>query len=98
MANLQKFDFNEANQLKSKLSSEINKVEADLKQMMTMVEGVKAWWSGGSEEAFINNFRQTKDKIVKSLNECIADYQKLVDQISKAKQEADADIARQLNR
>ena len=97
MAN-QKFDFNEANQLKSKLSSEINKVESDLKQMMTMVEGVKAWWSGGSEDAFIQNFRQTKDKIVKSLNECIADYQKLVDQISKAKQEADADIARQLNR
>lgn len=95
MAN-QKFDFNEANTLKTKLSTEVGKVEADLKNMMTMVEGVRAWWSGGSEEAFIQNFRGTKDKIVKSLNECIADYQRLVDQISKAKQDSDADIARQL--
>lgn len=95
MAN-QKFDFNEANQLKTKLKTEINKIEADLKQMMTNVEGVRAWWSGGSEEAFIQNFRGTKDKIVKSLNECIAEYQRLIDQISKAKQDSDADIARQL--
>lgn len=95
MAN-QRFDFNEANALKNKLSSEANKLEGDLKNMMQQVEGVRNWWSGGSEEAFINNFKQTKDKIVKSLNECIADYQKLVDQISKAKQESDADIARQL--
>ncbi len=95
MAN-QKFDFNEANQLKTKLSTGIGRVEADLKQMMTMVEGVRGWWSGGSEEAFINNFRGTKDKIVKSLNECISDYQRLVDEIARVKQENDAAIARQL--
>ncbi len=96
MAN-QKFDFNEANQLKSRLTTEINKVEADLKNMMTMVEGVRAWWSGGSEEAFIQNFKGTKDKIEKALNECISEYQRLIDQIARVKQESDADIARQLN-
>ncbi|MDD2234885.1 MAG: hypothetical protein PHZ11_10175 [Desulfitobacteriaceae bacterium] len=95
MAN-QRFDFNEANRLKTQLTTEINKIESDLKHMMTMVEGVRNWWSGGSEEAFIQNFRGTKDKIEKSLNECIADYQRLIDQIARVKQESDADIARQL--
>lgn len=95
MAN-QKFDFNEANQLKTTLEREMGKVEADLKQMMTRVEGVRSWWSGGSEEAFIQNFKETKDKIVKSLNECLANYKTLVDQISTAKQESDAALARQL--
>lgn len=92
----QKFDFNEANQLKTRLSSEVSKLESDLKNMMRMVEGVRSWWSGGSEEAFIQNFRGTRDRIVKSLNDCMSEYQRLIDQISRAKQESDADIARQL--
>ena len=95
MAN-QKFDFNEANNLKTKLEKEMSKVEADLNQMANMVEGVRSWWSGGSETAFIENFKGTKAKIVKSLNDCIADYKKLVEQIAKAKQESDAAIAQQL--
>jgi uncharacterized protein YukE len=95
MAN-QKFDFNEAEQLKGRLSTEVQKIEADLNNMMTMVEGVRAWWSGGSEEAFIQNFSGTKGKIVTALNDCIMDYQKLIDQIARIKQESDASIASQL--
>lgn len=95
MAN-QRFDFDQATQLKVKLNAEADKLETELNQMMSQVEGVKEWWSGGSEIAFINNFKSTKEKIVKSLNECIDNYNKLVDQIAKAKRDSDADIARQL--
>jgi uncharacterized protein YukE len=97
MANQQKFDFEKANALKTKLNQEQQKLENDLKGMVRQVEDVRQWWSGGSEEAFINNFKATKEKIVKSLSECIAGYNKLVDQVAKAKQDSDADLARQLN-
>jgi uncharacterized protein YukE len=93
---IQKFDFAEANALKTKLSNEARKIEADLTKMTTQVEDIRKWWAGGSEEAFIQNFKDTKVKIVKSLNECIGNYQKLIDQVSKAKQDSDAEIARQL--
>jgi uncharacterized protein YukE len=98
MAADQKFNFSEASNLKGKLSTEVNNVETQLKQMMRMVEGVTSWWSGGSEKAFIENFRSTKDNIVTSLNKCIQDYKTLVDQIIAAKQESDTSIANQLNK
>lgn len=98
MAANQKFDFQQAEALKTKLQSEIVRIEGDLKRMTTMVEGVKSWWSGGSEDAFINNFRSTKDQVVTSLNKWIEEYKQLIQQISTIKAESDADLARQLNR
>ncbi|MFP4697782.1 MAG: WXG100 family type VII secretion target [Eubacteriales bacterium] len=95
MAN-QKFDFGEADALKTKLGQGISQIEDDLKQMMGQVEGVKSWWAGGSEDAFIDNFRGTKDHIVKSLNEYLEDYNRLIESIKKAKSESDAAIASQL--
>lgn len=98
MASNQRFDFNQANNFKSQLEQEGSKIEADLTRMVSKVEGIRAWWSGGSEEAFIENFKQTKTKIVTSLNEVIGNYKTLVDSISTAKSDSDADIARQLRK
>lgn len=98
MAATQKFDFGRADQLKNKLKNDVDRIGQELKSMMKDVEGVKEWWSGGSEDAFINNFKDTKDKINKSLNEVIADYQKLIDQIKTIKKDQDDDLARQLNK
>jgi uncharacterized protein YukE len=98
MAVNQKFDFDRANQLKSTLTNGAGKLETDLKTMMQQVEGVREWWSGGSEQAFIENFRRTKLNIEKSLNQCIQEYNRLIGEIAQAKQQSDADIARQLNR
>ncbi|WMT42046.1 hypothetical protein RE628_06310 [Paenibacillus sp. D2_2] len=95
-ANQQKFDFDQAKNLESKLQSEISKIEADLKKMATMVEGVRSWWSGGSEEAFISNFQTTKGEVVKSLNAWADDYKRLIQKIAEIKQQSDADLANQL--
>jgi len=92
----QKFDFGRAEQLKSKLQSDVDKISQELQSMMKDVEGVKDWWSGGSEEAFIGNFKDTKDKINKSLNDVIADYKKLIGQIVDIKKQQDLDMANQL--
>ncbi|WP_410771625.1 hypothetical protein [Fontibacillus sp. BL9] len=96
MANQQKFDFDQAEGLKTKLQSEIGKIEADLKRMTTMVEGCKSWWSGGSEEAFISNFQTTKAQVVTSLNKWIEDYKTLIGQIADVKRQSDADLASKL--
>ncbi|GIO85887.1 hypothetical protein J25TS5_28190 [Paenibacillus faecis] len=96
MANQQKFDFDQAEGLKNKLQSEIAKIESDLKRMATMVEGVKSWWSGGSEEAFIANFQTTKGQVVTSLNKWIEDYKQLIGQIAEVKRQSDADLASKL--
>ncbi|GGH11044.1 WXG100 family type VII secretion target [Paenibacillus segetis] len=96
MADQQKFDFNQAEQLKTKLQSEISKIEADLKRMTAQVEGVKSWWSGGSEEAFIGNFTTTKNQVVSSLNKWIEDYKILIGQIADIKRDSDADLASKL--
>lgn len=92
----QRFDFDQANSLNGKLKSGATNLENELKRMMKDVEGVTNWWSGGSEQAFIQNFRTTKDKITTSLNQCLADYQKLVNDISKAKSDSDKAIADKL--
>ncbi len=92
----QKFDFSQANALSSKLKTGAGNLETELKKMMREVEGVTAWWSGGSEQAFIQNFRTTKDKITTSLNQCLADYQKLVNDIATAKSDSDKAIADKL--
>ncbi|GGG02769.1 hypothetical protein [Paenibacillus aceti] len=95
-ANQQKFDFQQAEALKTKLQSEIGKIDADLKRMATMVEGVKSWWSGGSEEAFIANFQTTKTQVSQSLNKWIEEYKVLIGKIAEIKQQSDADLANQL--
>lgn len=96
MAVQQKFDFGQADALKSKLKSEISKIESDLKNMAKQVEGVKSWWSGGSEDAFIGNFNTTKDQVVKSLNIWVEDYQKLIESIKQNKIESEQYLANQL--
>lgn len=98
MSSNQKFDFGRADQLKNKLQNDVDRIGEELKSMMKDVEGVKEWWSGGSEDAFIRNFRDTKDKINKSLNDVIADYKKLIEQIKNIKKDQDADLANQLNK
>lgn len=93
---LQRFDFNQAESLKNTLQNEANKLSEDLNRMMQKVEGVRNWWQGGSEEAFIENFRNTKEQIVRSLNQVIEDYKMLIEKIKQAKQEAESSIAQQI--
>lgn len=95
-AGVQRFDFAEAERLKNTLKQEAQRLEADLRQLMGKVEGVRSWWSGGSEEAFIDHFRRTKDQIVASLNQVIEDYSVLIQKIADAKQQSDASLAQQL--
>lgn len=96
MAGVQKFDFGEAERLKNTLKNEAQRLEESLNQTLRRVESVRSWWSGGSEEAFIENFRNTKNKIVQSLNQCIEEYNVLIQKIAEAKRDSDASIAQQL--
>ncbi|MDR1687863.1 MAG: hypothetical protein LBS21_04540 [Clostridiales bacterium] len=97
MATIQ-FDEGRADGLKADLGSCIGEVNASLDKMGSEVSNIKDWWKGGSEDGFIENFNKTKSEIQKALNECAAEYQKLVDKIKQIKQEAEKSIKAQLSK
>jgi uncharacterized protein YukE len=94
----QKFDESEANALKTKLNNEFNQVKHELENMTKTVEDVRSWWSGGSEEAFITHFKNTKKKVNKALTDCTEMYEKLVNEIVKAKQEQENSLKNSINK
>lgn len=92
----QEFNFNEADTLKTTLKNEIDKIKSDLGRMEKKVESVTNWWKGGSEEAFIGNFKHTKNSVVTGLEQWLSDYQTLIDSIKRNKEESDKFLADQL--
>jgi uncharacterized protein YukE len=96
MATNQQFDFGKANELKGKLKNEITSITETLNKTKTMVEGVREWWKGGSEEEFIRNFDKTKKEVIKGLEKWLDEYQKLIQQVAKVKEEQDKEITKAL--
>jgi uncharacterized protein YukE len=100
MANstIQTFDFGRASELRSQIKGKINDIDTTLNQIQTTVEGCREWWKGGSEEGFITNFKNTKTKIRKGLQDWLNEYEKLMKDVEKAKQDSDAALASALKK
>jgi uncharacterized protein YukE len=96
-SNQQKFDFDQAKTLESKLMGEVGKIENTLNQTSKMVAGVRSWWTGGSEEGFINNFENTKKDVVKGLSQWLEEYKALIAKVAATKTEQDAALKNALN-
>ncbi|GHU50695.1 hypothetical protein AGMMS49975_02240 [Clostridia bacterium] len=96
-ASNQQFDFSKATELQGKLKNEISSITDTLNKTQTMVEGVREWWKGGSEEAFIKNFENTKKDVIKGLDKWLAEYQKLIKDVAKTKEEQDNALKKALS-
>ena len=92
----QKFDFEQAKALQQKLKGRIETVDGMLNKMQTTVNGVRAWWKGGSEEGFIRNFETTRKQIRKGLQEWLRDYEKLTKDIATAQRKSEDDLTKAL--
>ena len=92
MAHNQRFDFDRAADLQTKLKGEINAITDRLNKTQNMVEGVREWWKGGSEEAFIKNFEATKREVVKGLEKWFEENRKLISEVAKVKEDQDAEL------
>ena len=98
MTQNQQFDFNRAAELRSKLKSELSVVTDRLNKTQRMIEDVREWWKGGSEELFIRNFEKTKKDVVKGLEKWFEDYQKLLKEAAIIKEVQDAELRKVLNK
>ena len=92
------FDFGRAAEFKGKLDSMMQTVIGELTKMETQVGSCRDWWKGGSEEGFIKNFSKTKKTIDTKLKECSKEYQKLVDEVRKVKEQEEKDMKAALNK
>ena len=95
MASIQ-FDEGSADALKADLGKCIGEVNSSLDKMGNEVSNIKAWWKGGSEDGFIDNFNKTKKDIQTALNQCAEEYKQLVEKIKNIKKEAEMNIKKQL--
>jgi len=95
--NLQ-FDFNQAEALRKQLTSNCGEIDSTLNEIKKDVDGVTAWWSGGSEKAFIENFGKTQVEIKKGLQEWLNEYDKLLGKVQDVKRETDRNLASAINK
>ena len=92
------FDFARSDEFKGKLSAAMDEVIAELTKMEQKVARCREWWKGGSEEGFIKSFSKTKKTIDKKLKECAKEYQKLVGEVRKVKEQEERDMKAALNK
>ena len=96
MAQTQRFDFDRAADLQSKLKGEISAIIDTLNKTQNMVEGVREWWKGGSEEAFIRNFEKTKKEVIRGLEKWLEENRKFIGEVAKVKEDQDTELRRAL--
>lgn len=97
MATTQNFDFDKAAALRTQLKNKIEVIDQSLDDIQNTVNGVREWWTGGSEEGFIKNFTKTKEKIRKGLQEWLKDYENLMKEVEKEKAKADDELKKALS-
>jgi uncharacterized protein YukE len=98
MTQNQQFDFSRADELRGKLKGEITSITGRLNKTQKMIEEVREWWKGGSEELFIKSFEKTKKDIVKGLEKWLEGYQSLLKETAKIKEIQDAELRRVLSK
>ncbi|MCL2664644.1 MAG: hypothetical protein FWE82_03450 [Defluviitaleaceae bacterium] len=94
----QAFDFARAAELRSQIKNKINDVDSTLNTIENTVESCRSWWTGGSEEGFIENFKNTKKKIRKGLDDWLKEYDKLMKEVEKYQSEKDAGLKKALKK
>ena len=98
MTQYQQFDFGRAADLRGKLRGELSSITDRLNKTQKMVEDVREWWKGGSEELFIRNFEKTKKDVVRGLEKWFEDYQKLLKEAINIKETQDSELRRMLSK
>ena len=94
---VQKFDFDKAKKFENTLSKEIDAIVKTLNGIKEEVDGVRSWWKGGSEEAFIQNFERIKADLEKGLQQWLEEYQKLIEIVGWKKIEQGVSLLDMLN-
>jgi len=97
-SSLKSFSIDKAMDLNNQLKSGVNDIERTLKTTQGKVEAVTDWWKGGSEQGFIENFRNTKNDVEKSLQQWLESYQTLMKEVVKAKQAVEQDLKNKLSK
>jgi uncharacterized protein YukE len=92
MGNQLEFDFASSDAFRGQLETSMQTVRDRLQTMEREVEKVREWWKGGSEEGFIRNFSTTRRKIDRKLNEVQREYQRLVTQVRRIKEQEERDM------
>jgi uncharacterized protein YukE len=90
------FDFGEAKALEQTLIREIESIKQTLNKTETKVEACQAWWKGGSEQAFIENFKRTKTSVTNSLQQWLESYQRTMAEIARVKDGQERELAQKI--
>ncbi|MDR0570750.1 MAG: hypothetical protein LBG71_05990 [Clostridiales Family XIII bacterium] len=92
----QRFDFDRAAELQKNLKNEIASVMEALDRARALVEGCRAWWKGGSEDAFIKNFERTSKDAGKTLTKWLEGSAKELGGVAAVKKEQEGDLKKVL--
>ncbi len=97
MAGNQSFDSAQARSVASKIKREADTARSSMAKVESQISGMKSWWKGESSVAFEEQFNSLKPNLNK-LVELVNSISVQIDQVARAKEEAEKSIANALKR
>ena len=88
----------EANRAMANITKKADDVKKVTDQLQKEVQSTSSWWKGKSQEAFVEAIRDFSAKFNTEVAKCLDDNAKLLQATIRAHQEADEQIAAQINR
>ncbi len=97
MAVNQSFDKDQAHRVAIKIKREAETARTAMATVESQISGMKSWWKGESSVAFEDQFNRLKPNLNK-LVELVNSISVQIDQVARAKEEAEKSIANALKR